>query len=675
MAVSTVTGNLSYTTTGGFNSQDLTIEGWIYVRTIGNSYVLNFETASAAFGLTLRLSSDGAGFVFRASQTVSGGSSFADAVETAGAAHPLHTWCHVCAVLPTGWTSNPSLATLYFNGSAVTKDTSASTTGTANTLSGVTYLFNRAAGSRQMDGLIHRMRVWKRALSAGEVASAYAAVTDADTAALSFASSLGAEFKGEADRNLIEYNTYPTVLGTRTPTVSGTVTLAPLTRYPRQLKLAALWRASDGAYSDTALTTLISANTANNGSSGGCKGLKDLTECGNNGTQSTQANVGDWFTDGASVQAISASVADYNVKYALATASKFSARNFSLWMVGRFTKITEEGHSVYGTSANDIIVQCESDGRLSGSNNSANIHGCDSLSVFVWVFTASGVTIYRDGVAATASAAAAATGLTAGYLLANGSGGETFDGWMCEAGIYQDTQLTSAEVSALTTALMTAYGITTKTRKCIMEGTSSMLGASATYKQNRAWLLNNTTGLANVRFFNCAMGSETIANMNTDVAVLGNIRTRELALESGQRPRIWIQGGSNDSADGAAALTSLDTFLASVLAQGFSAGDITLQCILPRSGTGLGASQTESAIFNAGVRSRPYRNIDSTGDSGWQCANYTGAGYSFSGNLHLNDAGFARENSGYLVPKVRGMFDDGGLRNRGDGALRNRDWR
>ena len=671
MATSTVTGNVAYSVSStAYDSTDLTIEGWFNCRTAGTSYFLNYETGSAALGLTIRTTANGAGYDLHVSQSVGGGSTFANCV-TSGGSTPLNTnrWYHIAVVLPTGWTTTPSLAKIYVNGSAATVDTSGSTgTGSANDLNGTLTLFNRTAGSRQMDGMIQRLRTWRRAMSASEVTECYGAYTDAQTAAISCVSSLKNEMKGETDTMLVEYSTYPA----STPvegTVTGTVSTPDLSRYPRTIKMAALWRASDGAYSDTGLTTLISANVACNGAGAGVAGIKDLTLCGNNATQSTNANKGDWYTNGAGIQAISADVASYNAKFALATASKWDARNTTIWMVGRWSKITEEGHTLFGTSASDLMVQCESDGRLSGSNNSANIHGSDSLCVYVWVFGSSGITIYRNGVSATASAASAATGLTGGYLFANGSGTETFDGWMCEAGIYQDTQLTAAEASAHINTLMSLYGIPNYIRKCVLDGTSSMLGSSSTYRRNRSWLLNQKSGTRDVMFFNCAFGGETLANMTSDIAVLGNLRTRELALEPSKKIKMWAQGGANEAADGAAASTALDTYLAAAIAQGYRRSDIAVQCILPSSAANLSGDQTQSAIYNNAVRAKGCFLFDSTSDSGWQWANYTSAGYYASGNIHLNDSGFSREVDGYLAnPLRRFLFGSSHVRGRCVGA-------
>ena len=678
MATSTTTGYMSYATTEGYNAQDLTLEAWVYVRTAGSSYIIEFEPTTAAynFGVALRISASGGNFDLHATQTNSGGSTFANIV-TSGGSTPLktHKWYHVCAVLPTGWTTTPSLAKLYVNGSLATTDTSGSTsTGAANSLSGTVYLFNgyrNGSFNRQLDGLISRARVWKRALSAGEVAEAYGATTDALTAAISCISSLALEFRGDTAQTMAEYVAYPE-WATLTPTVTGTVTTPNLAAYSITNKLCLLYDANGGCYSDTGLTTLLSASSANDGSSGGCKGIKDLTLCGNNATQSTQANLADFYTDGAGNAWLSVSKPSYNAKYAIGGTSKLDARNLTISMVGRWCMPYSSGGSgtsLFSTTSGEVMCQCESDGRLSGSNNAVDMHGTDSEAVYVWVFGASSIKIYRNGTLLSTTAASAATDILASYLMANLSGGETFDGTIRKFFVWQDTQLSEAQVQAWTTERMAEAGIVAKTVTVFEDGSSSQYGSSATHKQNRAWRLNQIAGLKHIQFINVALGGETLSTMNTGLTAVGTMRTKERATAPSVPCKLWIQGGANDAADGAAALTAMQTYLATAITQGFSARDILIHLILPANTATLSGNQTEMDIFNTGLKSLGYRYADSTPEPHFSRANYQADGYYASGFLHLNDAGHGLECTTYLAPRIKRWMREGQRRRRRAAAL------
>ena len=80
MATSVSSGRLSFATTGGYSplSEPLTLEGWTYCRTADatGKYIYTFETGSAAFGLTLRATSNGAGWDLSVLMTVGTSSSF-----------------------------------------------------------------------------------------------------------------------------------------------------------------------------------------------------------------------------------------------------------------------------------------------------------------------------------------------------------------------------------------------------------------------------------------------------------------------------------------------------------------------------------------------------------------------------------------------------------------------
>lgn len=637
-------------------STDLTIEFRTVIRSNASAqYLTHIPSATGgSFGLAVRTTGNGAGNDLHLSWTVDGGSSaFFNWVTDSGSPIALNTLLHIVIVIPAGCFGTPSLVKLYING-VLTNFTGTASGSQFNGLATTLELFNRAAGARQFDGVFGYCRLWARACSAGEAAELFAVRTAADLAALSFASSLKVQVTGETNANATEYSAFPTG-STVTPTLStsggGAVTAADLSGLPEEFRPTCIGAYIIGgagkAFTDSGGSTPL----ASNGDL--IYRVNDQTLIGGTAIQATSGNRPTYFTDGGKHYAVHNNLSvDTWLAWANTTGPVFNARRCTIVMVGRFRKCGIEGRTAFSSSGSAVMLQQETSGKLSASNQVADITGCDSLSVFAAVHGASGTKIWRDldVVAATTASAASERG---GVIGANGSLGEKFDGTWSHVFILEE-EASDTHMTAAITTLMSGAGITAKTSTVILQGSSSMQGTAASYLQNLTYRMQ--ASLPTTRFINVAVGGQVVSAMVTNESLVQTIFDCETDL--GITPALVAWAGSNDvyitHTAGATVAADIGALLDDYLAMGIT--QIAAVTVVQRSDT---AYNAQRLALNAALPGLGYDVIDPTVEATIAAGGSSLAGAYDSGDgIHGNDAYFAAITP-YFVTGITAMFTTG----------------